>query len=57
MKRIDVFYLGAVYRLVKRGDIPLDEYKELLGKYSEKIEREAEKIGREEYEESVSSYN
>jgi len=50
LNRDDIYYLNAVYHLVEYGDIPLYEYKKLLGKYSKKAEQEAEKNKRKEYE-------
>lgn len=53
LNRDDIYYLNAVYRLVEYGDIPLNEYKKLLGNYSKKAEREAEKMKRKEYEDRL----
>lgn len=53
LNRDDIYYLNAVYHLVEYGDIPLYEYKKLLGKYSKKAEQEAEKMKRKEYEDRL----
>ena len=53
LNRDDIYYLKAVYHLVEYGDIPLYEYKKLLGKYSKEAERKAEKMKRKEYEDRL----
>lgn len=46
-------YLSAVWELVNDGDIPLNEYKKLLGKYSKKAEQRAKENEHSDYEETL----